>query len=119
MSGKLPDSVVAMLFARIAALDSRKTSREAVQAFAAALVPMTPEDAIRAVDHHRETSTDWLMPAHLNRIVKAWREERVRQAGQLVPPPELADDPVAEIRWRRETVEAIADGTRTVKQVGA
>lgn len=116
MSGKLPESVVAMLFARIAALDSRKTTIEAVQAFAAALVPMTAEDAVKAIDFHRETSSEWLMPVHINRIVKAWREERVRQAGQLIPPPELADDPVAEIKWRRQMVEAIADGTRTLRR---
>lgn len=119
MTEKLPPSVVAGLFGKIAALDNRKVTKEGVIEFAASLNPMTLEDAKAAIEFHRSRSADWIMPSHINDIVKAWREERVRQAGQLIPPPELADDPVAEIRWRRETVEAIADGTRTVKQVTA
>lgn len=109
MSNRLSYSQGALLLGRIASLDSRKTTEESAIAFTDALIPMSWEDALAAVNLHRQTSTEWLMPAHLNRIVKAWREERLRAAGDVIPPPELADDPAKEREWIRAEVARIAD----------
>lgn len=110
MSTKLDRTQVAVLFSRIASLDSRKPSLDAVEAFTAALIPMTPEDAMAAIDYHRETTDAWLMPVHINRIVKAWRNERIQKAGDPQPPHELADKPLLEIAWRRAWLDRVGDG---------
>lgn len=115
MANRLSNTETALLLARIAALDSRTAKPAAVEAFAAALIPMTQADAIAAIDYHRETSTEWLMPAHLNQIVKTWRAERIKRAGDPIPPAELANQPHLEIKWRRAWLSAVGDGYNPVK----
>lgn len=52
-----------------------------------------------------------IRPAHINDSITATRDTIRRQAFRtdLVPPRELADDPAAEIAWRRQTTEHFID----------
>lgn len=114
MSAKLTNAQVSILFSRIAALDSRKTTKEAIEAFGAALMPTTPQDAMAAVDRHRAQSNEWLMPSHLNEIMRAWRAERLRMQPAPIPPDELGTDARRFIAWEKHCVELIADGVPTL-----
>lgn len=113
MSAQLTLTEVAILFSRIAALDNRKTTKEGVEAFAAALIPMTPQDAMSAVDKHRQQSTEWLMPKHLNDIVRSLRAERIRQQPAPLPPDEIADEARRFIAWEKKALDLIGDGHPT------
>jgi len=110
MSRKLPPSEVAALLGKAAALDDRKVSSEKAIEFAKALNPMTFADATAAIEHHRATSTEWLMPAHLNKIVTGWKRERLRRAPLEIQPAELAAHPELEREWMQRRRELIADG---------
>lgn len=110
MSRKLPPSEVAALLGKAAALDDRKVSSEKAIEFAKALNPMTFADATAAIEHHRATSTDWLMPAHINAIVTGWKRDRLQRAPLEIPPAALADHPGLEREWMQRRRELIADG---------
>ncbi len=83
------------ILAMIGTYDRREFTFTDVKAWHAAWDPaLTFEDARHAVSEHYRTSTDWLMPAHINRIAKSWRDERAMRNGLLnascdvVPMPE-------------------------------
>jgi hypothetical protein len=98
------------MLGKAALLDNRKVTKESAIEFAAALDPMTAEDARAAIEEHRRTSTEWLMPAHINQIVAGWKRERFQRAPLEIPPQALADNPQLEIQWIRRRRELIADG---------
>ncbi len=79
------------LLAYAAATDNREVTETAAHAWAAALDDkVTPRDGKAAIDAHRSTSTDWLMPAHINAEVR--RIRRARLDGMETPqPPEALD----------------------------
>ncbi len=71
-----PQETSAVL-AMIGTYDRREFTPTDVRAWHAAWDPaLTFEDARHAVTEHYRTSTDWLMPAHINRIAKARRDDR-------------------------------------------
>ncbi|CRK59046.1 hypothetical protein [Alloactinosynnema sp. L-07] len=62
--------------------------------------------ARRALREHRRTSTDWVTPAHLcAHITAARKTARSKFTEDVCPPQYLADDPRAEIAWRRQRAD--------------
>ena len=109
----VPASVAAGLLGYAASTDNRDaSSEEAARGWAAALdehVSLT--DGKIAIDRHRATSTDWLMPAHINAEVRRIRRSRTEKIGSdELPPADLDDQPARAITWTREYRCAIGDG---------
>lgn len=106
----------AALLAVAAGLDNRKPSAEAAESWAKALGNLPLADCREAVYAHYRESTEWLMPAHVSRRVRAMRTERLKLAGDVQPPAsiEAIDDPeqfdVAYRTWLRNVRDRIASG---------
>lgn len=63
--------------------------------------------AREAIHRHYAESTDFLMPAHVTNILNDVRRKiRAKLTEDVCPPKELADDPAAEIAWRRERIDS-------------
>ncbi len=93
-----PQETSAVL-AMIGTYDRREFTPTDVRAWHAAWHPtLTFEDARHAVSEHYRTSTDWLMPAHINRIAKARRDDRGQRNALPVGDPGLAPMPA----WFKE-----------------
>ncbi len=93
-----PQETSAVL-AMIGTYDRREFTPTDVEAWQAAWDPaLTFEDARHAVSEHYRTSTDWLMPAHINRIAKARRDDRFQQKVLPTAEEKLATMPP----WFRE-----------------
>jgi hypothetical protein len=104
-------SIAAALLAYAASTDNRQPSEEAAHGWANALDErVTLPDGKAAIDAHRATSTDWLLPAHVNAEVRRIRKARADAMGVVNPPAELADRPALENTWKREYARAICDG---------
>jgi len=104
-------AIAAALLAYAAATDNRNVTEEAARGWAAALDErVTPADGKAAIDTHRATYTDWLMPAHVNTEVRRIRKARADAMGPVNPPGELADRPATENTWRREYAREIGNG---------
>lgn len=102
-------SEVAALLGRVAAFDRRPVGRAEVAAWQAALDDIGYREAEAAVVEHFRASTDWLMPAHVRRLVAAARSERVEAAG-----PALYDgcddlDGAAYVERRRANLARVLD----------
>jgi hypothetical protein len=67
-------------------------------------------DAQQAVQDHYRESRDWIMPADIQRRVKAIRRTRLAQSVIQAPPPELADDPRAYRKALAGNIRDAADG---------
>ena len=67
-------------------------------------------DAAQAVQAHYRESRDWIMPVDIRHRVADIRQERLRAAGPVEIPEELADSPAEALAWKQERVTAIADG---------
>lgn len=103
--------VASALLMYAAATDNRQPSEEAAIGWANALdEQVTLADGKAAIDRHRATSTDWLMPAHINAEVRRIRRARSEALGVVNPPAELADRPHVENTWKREYTRARCDG---------
>lgn len=103
--------VASALLMYAAATDNRQPSEEAAIGWANALdEQVTLADGKAAIDRHRATSTDWLMPAHINTEVRRIRKTRADALGTVNPPAELADRPHVENTWKREYTRARCDG---------
>lgn len=88
-----------------AGYDRRTVGQTDVQAWGAmaAQCGWTSAHAQRAVLVHFERSDRPVMPAHINTIIDETRRGiRARFTESITPPRELADDPRAEIAWRRQ-----------------
>lgn len=104
-------AVGAALLAYAAATDNREVTEEAARAWADVLDDtVTPADGKAAIIAHRRSSTDYLMPLHVNAGVRAIRKQRTDAMGPVNPPAELADRPHVENTWKREYARAIGDG---------
>lgn len=104
-------AVGAALLAYAAATDNREVTEEAARAWADVLDDtVTPTDGKAAIIAHRRSSTDYLMPLHVNAGVRAIRKQRTDAMGPVNPPAELADRPHVENTWKREYARAIGDG---------
>lgn len=76
------------------ARDGRTVSAEVAAVWADDLSDVAAVDAMAATREHFRTSTDWLMPAHVLRIVRARRRE-------LLPPTD-GTIPAHVHRWLRD-----------------
>lgn len=66
--------------------------------------------AMRAAAEHYGTETTWAMPGHITARIEAARRAADARARAALPEPprELADDPRAELAWRRRTAARMA-----------
>jgi hypothetical protein len=104
-------SIAAALIAYAAATDNREVTESAAAAWADVLDDhVTLTDGKAAIIAHRRSSTDYLMPIHVNAGVRAIRKQRTDAMGPVNPPAELADRPATENTWRREYARAIGSG---------
>jgi hypothetical protein len=75
-------------------------------------------DAANAVQAHYRDSREWIMPADIRRRVAEIRQERLRAAGPLQIPDELADHPHEALAWKQRTQAAVADGQEPQRAIG-
>ena len=97
----------------IAAAFDRRTIGEAdAIAWADALHGLNKSDCAQAVREHFQTSTEYLMPAHVRRGVRRIREARLRAvtSAELEPADADPSDPRAYQRAKLRLVHAVADG---------
>ena len=104
----MTEQEIRALLAVAMADDNRKPGDAAVQSWLdhAERGGWTFATAREAIRHHFATSTEYLTVAHINRILDDVRK-RIREQipGDVAPPRELRDDPVAEIAWRRSWLD--------------
>lgn len=102
----------AALLAYAAATDNREVTEEAARAWADVLDDtVTLRDGKAAIIAHRRSSTDYLMPIHVNTEVRRIRRTRTDAIGaEEIPPAELAESPARALGWTREYRRARGDG---------
>jgi hypothetical protein len=91
-------SETAKLLAKAQLIDNRTVDRATVEAWHEAIGHQDYAEAMEALFRHRQTSTDWLEPAHINALVPVIRRERMRdglveQAKRALPPPPVEGPP--------------------------
>lgn len=101
---------MARLLAKIQLGDRRQVTELVIEDWLETIGHLNYEDAYQAVVQHRRESTDYLMPAHITRII---RTRTPRQAVTMSPPaPDecvggahrwLPDDTCVHCTTRRET----------------
>lgn len=101
---------VTALLAFMAARDGRQVGAVEVQAWHDDVARWDFATAREAVHRHYTRSREFMRPYDLIQAIREIRAERLKAAGAIVPPPELADDPCAEMAWIRSRREAIASG---------
>jgi hypothetical protein len=104
------ESEAAKLLAVLAAYDRRTVGDVDVQVWAEQMRSFRLEDAVTAVHKHYATSSEWLDPNRLRRLVADLRNERIAHAGHPIPPYELAEDPVAARQWVQDFYRRVGDG---------
>lgn len=86
-------SDVAVVLAKVQAYDNRNVEAAHIQAWSEALVDTDLRSALDAVAVHFTRTTEWIMPAHVNRIVTDYdgfqRPRMVREFGEPTYPPTL------------------------------
>lgn len=99
-------SEAAKVLAYIAAFNGRTVGKTDAMAWADALHPeITLADARTAVAEHFAETTDWCMPAHINRRVKNLWSRRLEAVGiyghlpATLAPDSLRDDPYGRQTW--------------------
>jgi hypothetical protein len=75
-------------------------------------------DAAEAVQAHYRDFREWIMPADIRGRVAEVRQERLRAAGPVEIPEELADSPAEALAWKQERLTAIADGRMQPRAIG-
>lgn len=107
-----PD-VAAELLTIAAAYDSRRPDRARALAWADALGDLDPEDCSLAIRRHYRDSTEFVMPAHIRRLVRTIREERragtVVKALQEAPKVPMPD-------WVRRQFHAFAEARKLPRE---
>lgn len=106
----------AAILALVAKGDNRTVDKEAVVYWHDLIGDLSFTDAQRAVRQFRRESTDYLMPAHIRRLVASYRSERIAAVGQIVPDID-PDDPTY-FRRLRELRAAAAEGRDVQKLIG-
>lgn len=107
------------LLALVAAYDRRTVGEADVEAWhtIATECGWTFPLARRALIDYKKRGGDrpWLQPAHITDAIEAARATIRRQvfSRDLVPPKHLADDPRAELEWRRQHIAAITERALT------
>lgn len=100
------------VLAAAAAYDQRTVGPNQSKMWALALSGVTFDEAFDAVIRHFEQSTEYLLPAHITRLVVGERTRRAREAfATTVPAPNV--DPADTAAWlteQRALVAALAAG---------
>lgn len=105
----------ARLLAIAAAYDNRKPDATSAQAWALALDGYRAEDCQQAIVAHYQTSTEWIMPAHVIAAVKKARASRIEDAPPIpIPNGFDPDDTAAYQRILAESRRAQAEGREVV-----
>lgn len=91
-------SEVGKLLAKAQLIDNRTVDRATIEAWHEAIGHHDAHDAMEALYRHRQTSTAWLEPAHINTLVPIVRRERMRdglveQARRAIEPPPIQGPP--------------------------
>lgn len=104
------------LIALISAYDNRKMSEEVSAAWFDLLNPYTLAEAKHAVKKHFHESTEYLMPAHVVRIIKAERKARLAKVGTIVASRADMVDAGSELATTKALSKALASGALTPEQ---
>jgi hypothetical protein len=80
------------LLTLIAARDNRSVGQGTALAWQDDIGDLDFDDCHAAVRCHFRESTDWLMPAHIRRIVKRLRDERLANSDLALPTADPADE---------------------------
>lgn len=111
-----PEAVA--LLAKASEFDNRKPDRDTARAWTEALAHVNYDDARTViVDHYRE-STDWIMPAHIVRGVRALEAARVADSPNVyeLEPPSWVTDldgpefDAAYLRWIKDQARRVKRG---------
>lgn len=97
----------------IAELDNRRFTEETAISWHKIIGRYGFDEARRAVEEHFTNSTEWLMPAHLVRIMKSKRRARLDQFANINPNRIDGADVAQELKVRKQLTEAIATGQLT------
>lgn len=108
-------SETALIVGLIAEGDNRKIDKTTIVYWHDLIGDLPFQDTQQAVREHRRTTTEWLMPAHIRRLVASYRSQRIAAAGQIVPDVD-PDDPTYFTKLRKLRT-AIADGQPTHPQI--
>lgn len=104
------------LLALISAYDNRNFNKETTAAWYDLLGKYTLAEARHAAKKHYNESTEWLMPAHIVRIIKAERKARLARVGTIALNRADMGDVTGELTTTREITHAIASGAITAEQ---
>ena len=94
----------------ISSTDGRNLTQQMPVAWMEIIGDLDFEDSKAAVVDHFQSSTEWLMPAHVRAGVKRIRDKRLTAVGVDYIYPNRADDEIDMIGVRRELIDAIASG---------
>lgn len=100
----------------ISIYDNRRVTTEVSTAWYDLIYPYTLDEAKYAVKKHYNESNEWLMPAHIVRIIKAERKARLSKLGPINPNRADMTDTATELATARELTHAIASGALTPEQ---
>ena len=101
-------SEAAALLAVAAAFDNRKPDPDAAKAWAVALEGYRFEDARDAIVRHFRSTSEYLLPVHVIRGVKAIRKQRLDD--HPLPPVPAGKTDAEELAWKRDMRDRIANG---------
>ena len=98
-------SETAKILAKAQLIDNRHVDRETIQAWHEIIGHHDYQDAMTALTIHRQESTEYLTPAHINQNIRRAREiratEQNRQRALTAAPPAPRNPPPA---WFREAI---------------
>lgn len=107
---------VGALLTYVSAYDNRNVTEETATAWAEVLDPrLTLHGAKWIVEQHYKDSTDWLMPAHINRKYLKVREERRKKVGTNIEIPHDLEAPRHQ-EFLNAYYDAVADGAEIGEQ---
>lgn len=107
----------AKLLGIVALGDNRQISYELATYWHGLLPDIRVEDAIQAVAIHRRESTEWLQPAHVIRLVRRIRSERIDAANIVYEP--IGEETARQALDRiAATYRAAGDGRLDPRRVG-
>lgn len=104
------------LLALISAYDNRHVSEEVSGAWYDLLHPYTLAEAKHAVKKHFNDNTEYLMPAHVVRIIKAERKARLARVGTIVASRADMVDAGSELATMKALSKAVASGALSPEQ---
>ncbi|TSI12651.1 hypothetical protein [Brevibacterium aurantiacum] len=104
------------LLALIKAYDNRSFNEETSAAWYDLLGPYTLAEAKHAVKKHFYESTEYLVPAHVVRIIRTERKTRLAKVETIVPNRADMTDTATELATTKALTKAVASGALTPEQ---